>query len=128
MVPGKYKNIKDEIRHQEERWIQTIKNDAEELLSKVDQTEAEHTKLFDHEVQKFDKCLEKSILENQKLTELRKSQNSNLILSYQSNVENLQLVPGRRMRSYPKYISGSLNGFGKLTTIEDKTMPSYPMF
>lgn len=91
MVSGKYKNIKDEIRHQEERWIQTIKNDAEELLSKVDQTEAEHTKLFDHEVQKFDKCLEKSILENQKLTELRKSQNSNLILSHQSNVENLRL-------------------------------------
>lgn len=40
MVPGKYKNIKDEIRHQEERWIQTIKNDAEELLSKVDRSPA----------------------------------------------------------------------------------------
>lgn len=73
MVPGKYKNFTEEIRHQEEQWIQTIKHDAEKLLSKVDQIEAGHTKLFEDEVQKFDKCLEKSILENQKLTELRKS-------------------------------------------------------
>lgn len=125
IIQSRYETIREEIRQQEAKWMQTIKSEVNTLLSEVDKSEADHKKLLSKEWQNIVEGTTKAVKEKDRLNQLRISQNKSSILAYRSNIKTLRIVSSWEKQTVPEYRPGSVCSFGHLAKFEPYTISSY---
>ena len=124
LIPKRYQSVRETIRKQEERRIQTVRDQAQKLQTELDEAEADHVAIYNQEIQRLSQGLEKVTQEKQRLKELRRSQDIRSIVGHHSDIESLQQMPCRKSRSFPTFTPGTFTEFGQLKLFR-LTVPSY---
>ena len=124
VIPKRYQSVRETIQKEEERRIQTVRDQAQKLQTELDEAEADHVAIYNQEIQRLCQGLEKVTQEKQRLDELRRSQDILSIVHYHSEIESLQQLPRRKSRNFPAFTPGTFTEFGQLKLFRF-TIPSY---